>query len=98
MQATVEQGLRASPARRSRLERDHAIQLPPLPELGEISFEDYLQMPEERRRYDIIDGVMIMSPAPSFDHQMDLADAYDLIKAFVETVILGSYYSRHLIS
>ena len=61
-----------------------AIQLPPRPPgFGEITLEDYLQMPEMRQRYDIIDGELIISPAPSFDHQLDIADVYDIIKAFV---------------
>ncbi len=46
-------------------------------------------MPEMRQRYDIIDGVLIMSPAPSFDHQLDLADSYDILKAFVQMHDLG---------
>src|SRR5258708_1174309 len=66
-----------------------AIQIPHPLELGEITFEDYLQMPEERRRYDIIDGVMIMSPAPSDVHQWDLSHLNDLIKAHVTSRDLG---------
>lgn len=30
-----------------------------------LSFEDYLAMPEVQRRYDILDGEMITSPAPT---------------------------------
>ena len=55
----------------------------------EITFEEYLQMPEIRERYEIIDGVMIMSPAPSFDHQMDLSDLNDILKGYVRRNDLG---------
>ena len=67
-----------------------AIQLPRPPrDLGEITFETYLQLPENRQRYDIIDGVMNMSPAPSDVHQWDLAHLYDLLKAHVAAGDLG---------
>jgi Uma2 family endonuclease len=66
-----------------------AIELAPPPKVGEITFEDYVELPEILDRYDIIDGVMIMSPAPSLDHQMDLSDLNDILKDFVRKHDLG---------
>lgn len=54
-----------------------------------ITYEEYLAMPETNRRYDILDGVMVMSPAPNFEHQriaLKLATALD---SFVEKHGLG---------
>ncbi|MBI4552846.1 MAG: Uma2 family endonuclease [Candidatus Latescibacteria bacterium] len=34
-----------------------------------MTYEEYLASPETVQRYDIIDGEMIMSPAPTSDHQ-----------------------------
>src|SRR5258708_5462870 len=55
----------------------------------EINFEEYLQMPEMRVRYDIIDGELNMSPAPSDDHQWDLSDLNDILKVHAQLRDLG---------
>src|SRR5437588_191350 len=64
-----------------------AVSAPANPQ--QITFEDYLQMPEMRLRYDIIDGELIMSPAPSFEHQWDLADLSKLMRDFVRKQDIG---------
>ena len=35
----------------------------------ELTFEDYLRLPETRKRQEVIDGVIVMSPAPTVRHQ-----------------------------
>ena len=61
----------------------------PLLERKEITFEDYLLLPEIKKRYDIVDGEMIMSPAPTPVHQQILAELYDHVKPFVRRRKLG---------
>ncbi len=34
-----------------------------------LTYREYLNGPEIKARYDIVDGVMIMAPAPTFRHQ-----------------------------
>jgi Uma2 family endonuclease len=54
-----------------------------------LTYEDYLALPETKRRYDIIDGEMIMAPAPTPEHQWFLGNAYMNLRAFVEAHRLG---------
>jgi Uma2 family endonuclease len=56
---------------------------------GEITFEDYLKMPEMMERHEIIEGVLNMSPAPSDDHQLDLSELNDRVKSYVRSNDLG---------
>ena len=39
------------------------------PEQGRWSYEDYLRLPADGKRYEIIDGVLYMANAPDFEHQ-----------------------------
>ena len=40
---------------------------------GEWTYEDYRRLPDDGLRYEIIEGVLYMSPAPRTKHQMCLA-------------------------
>ncbi|MGH9841601.1 MAG: Uma2 family endonuclease [Blastocatellia bacterium] len=55
-----------------------------------ISFEDYLMMPEINLRYEIIDGEMIMSPAPTINHQWLISNITDKLRPFVKKKKLGA--------
>lgn len=59
------------------------------PKREEITYEEYLRMPETMQRYEIIDGEMYMPPAPTEDHQWTLSDLNDHLKAFVREHQLG---------
>ena len=39
------------------------------PAQGEWTYEDYLRLPEDGNRYEVIRGVLYVTPAPNFDHQ-----------------------------
>ena len=54
-----------------------------------ISYEEYLRMPEINLRYEIIDGEMIMSPAPTSEHQWFLSNLFFEIRQFVKRKKLG---------
>jgi Uma2 family endonuclease len=41
----------------------------PWPGQGQWTYEDYLRLPEDGRRYEIIEGVLYVANAPSYDHQ-----------------------------
>jgi Uma2 family endonuclease len=34
-----------------------------------LSYDDYLALPDDGKRYEIIDGELFMTPAPSTRHQ-----------------------------
>ena len=54
-----------------------------------LTFEEYLKMPETMRRYEIIDGVMRMTPAPSGRHQLVAFRLARILADFVEARGLG---------
>lgn len=54
-----------------------------------ISYEEYLAMPETNLRYEIVDGEMIMSPAPTSEHQWFLSNLFDALRAYVKRKKLG---------
>ena len=39
---------------------------------GSLTYDDYLALPEIMQRYEVIDGTLIMEPAPLFGHQWRL--------------------------
>ena len=39
------------------------------PAQGEWTYEDYKRLPDDGRRYEIIEGVLYVTAAPNFDHQ-----------------------------
>src|SRR6266581_8718206 len=41
----------------------------PGPSQGSWTYKDYAALPDDGRRYEIVNGVLIMAPAPSPDHQ-----------------------------
>lgn len=54
-----------------------------------ISYEEYLQMPEINLRYEIIDGEMIMSPAPTSEHQWFTQNLIEKLGPFVKRKKIG---------
>ncbi|MGH7490763.1 MAG: Uma2 family endonuclease [bacterium] len=51
----------------------HAPQLPASytwPSQGQWTYEDYCRLPEDGRIYEIIEGELLMSPAPQTHHQI----------------------------
>ncbi|HZP82437.1 MAG TPA: Uma2 family endonuclease [Chthonomonadaceae bacterium] len=55
----------------------------------ELTYEEYLRLPEIKRRYEILDGEMVMSPAPISDHQWILSELLLLLLEFVRSRKLG---------
>jgi Uma2 family endonuclease len=48
------------------------------PAQGEWTWEDYLRLPDDGNRYEIIEGVLYVTAAPIYDHQffvLELAGA-----------------------
>ncbi len=41
----------------------------PGPPQGSWTYEDYAALPDDGRRYEIVNGVLVMAPAPSPEHQ-----------------------------
>lgn len=55
-----------------------------------LTYEAYLELPEIKRRYDIVDGVLeYMSPAPTLSHQRASRDLFVPLDSFVVRGQLG---------
>lgn len=70
----------------------HALPQPgetPWPAQGRWTWTDYLRLPQDGQRYEIIGGTLYVSPAPAFDHQFCLAKLFARLNAFVEERELG---------
>lgn len=62
-------------------------QAQPLP--GEWTYEDYLKLPNDGNRYEIIEGVLYVSNARSADHQFMVTETSRQIGNFVKERKLG---------
>ena len=54
-----------------------------------LTYREYLKTPEIKARYDIVDGVMTMAPAPTVTHQRILLRLVRLLDQFVSEQQLG---------
>ncbi|MES4793144.1 MAG: hypothetical protein C4321_09340, partial [Chloroflexota bacterium] len=54
-----------------------------------LTFEEYLRLSELKRRYDIVNGELIMSPVPLPDHQWLVFQIARLLDDFVRRERLG---------
>lgn len=54
-----------------------------------LTFEAYLELPETKQRYEIVDGVRIMPPAPTPDHQWIMMEISVSLRDFVNNGSLG---------
>lgn len=59
------------------------------PAQGEWTYEDYLRLPDDGRRYEVIRGSLYEAPAPSFDHQYSVTQIGRFLASFVDENQLG---------
>lgn len=59
------------------------------PAQGEWTYEDYLRLPDDGRRYEVIRGFLYVMPAPTFDHQYAVSQTGRLLGNFVDENRLG---------
>ncbi|OQY57007.1 MAG: Uma2 family endonuclease [Candidatus Parabeggiatoa sp. nov. 2] len=56
---------------------------------GEWRYEDYLNLPDDGRRYEMIEGLLYISKVPDFDHQYTVMEIAFHFKSFVNQHQLG---------
>jgi len=70
------------------------------PAQGRWTWEDYLRLPDDGNRYEILEGVLYVSPAPIYDHQFLVFALAGELRSFVAThglgVILGAPFDVRL--
>lgn len=59
------------------------------PAQGRWTYEDYLRLPDDGRRYEVIRGVLYVSPSPTYDHQYVITQLFRKLGRFVEESQLG---------
>ena len=63
------------------------------PELGLWTYEDWLQLPDDGTRYEVIDGELYMSPAPAIPHQGSSTNLFTPMSVHVKQNNLGRIYA-----
>lgn len=70
------------------------------PTQGDWRYADYLRLPEDGRRYEIIAGVLHVANAPSFDHQYTVYQLARYLGDFAEAhtlgIVIGAPFEVHL--
>ena len=82
---------------------------PPLPSIrpgaawpppGQWTYEDYLRLPDDGKRYEIIEGVLYVANAPAYDHQFAATALIRLLGNFVVErglgVVIAAPFEVHL--
>jgi Uma2 family endonuclease len=59
------------------------------PAQGEWTYEDYKRLPDDGRRYEIIEGVLYVTAAPNFDHQYAVGEIFAALRTHVRERQLG---------
>ena len=59
------------------------------PVQGQWIYEDYLQLPDDGNRYEIIEGVLYVTNAPNSDHQFTVTEVAAELRNFVKAHKLG---------
>ena len=63
------------------------------PEQGQWTYQDWLQLPDDGTRYEVIDGVLYMTPSPSISHQTVSGNLFSILKTYVTDNQLGRVFS-----
>jgi Uma2 family endonuclease len=64
----------------------------PGPPQGSWTYEDYAALPDDGRRYEIVNGVLVMAPAPTPEHQDIAGEIYVALRAYVKLAGLGRVF------
>lgn len=66
------------------------------PSQGHWRYEDYLRLPSDGKRYEIIEGVLYVANAPSLEHQFAVSEIHFHLKLFVREQQLGQVFTAPL--
>ncbi len=64
----------------------------PGPPQGSWTYEDYAALPDDGQRYEIVNGVLVMTPAPTPEHQDIVGEIYVALRAYVKLAGLGRVF------
>ena len=59
-----------------------------------LTYEDYVLLPNDRNRYEILQGELTVTPAPSTKHQSASANLFKLLSRHIDDRNLGKLFLR----
>ncbi|MFN8525847.1 MAG: Uma2 family endonuclease [Chloroflexota bacterium] len=62
------------------------------PQRAVLTYQDYLELPDDGRQYEIVDGDVFVNPAPNIDHQRTNRSLYGDVWGYVEGHHLGEVF------
>lgn len=80
-------GTRVASAR--RLSNTSIVSSAPAPEIVLLTYDDYRALPDDGRRYELFEGELQVTPAPTTQHQRVSGNLEFLLRAHVRTHALG---------
>jgi len=54
-----------------------------------MTYHEYALLPQDRNRYEVIDGELYVTPSPSYQHQRVIGRLYSILQAYVSSRGLG---------
>ena len=82
----------AANAHKVRLPIPEELQGQAFPPQGRWTYEDYLRLPDDGRRYEVLRGVLYVTAAPNPLHQFALRNIVRLLVLFLERTPLGEFF------
>ncbi len=64
----------------------------PGPQQGQWTYNDYAAL-NDGQRYEIVNGVLLMTPAPSWSHQEIVGEIFAYLRSYVRTAGLGGVFT-----
>ena len=55
-----------------------------------LTYEDYAALPNDGKRYEILEGELAVTPAPSTKHQIASANLFKILSRYIDNINLGT--------
>jgi|SRR5579859_2125910 len=65
----------------------------PGPPQGFWTYGDYAALPDDGRRYEVVNGVLVMAPVPSPEHQDIVGEVFSYLRTYVKLTGLGRVFT-----
>ncbi len=66
-----------------------AVQVNPQVQTRKVTYAEYAAMPDDGHRYQVIEGELVMTPAPNVSHQRSVRELFRVIDSHVRSLHLG---------